>query len=402
MRRFCIDSHYLGTSRHLLGDAEGYVWIDSVPRDAWHLTGQLKIAPTVRCLDTLTRLEGVSLPLPPEKFVTAMSQLITGSMHTIPWMHVMPQDQFRIFFKNLLSETTTNFARLPFDYYEIAWSAGSRVLTSLRSASIDLEKFQRATEALKCSTVPGFESFRPKKSGFAHPVKYDRFSTRTGRLTVSEGPNILLLRRDLRNVLKSTFHNGQIVSLDFRALEARVVLAEAGKYSGSIDMYDDIASELFGGQASRDTVKTAVIADLYGASRSSLKLRLNVSDDSIDTFMKRIRDYFKIDDLKRRLKEQASSTGKVFNRFGRPILIPQNGDNLLINSYAQSSGVDVAMLGFDHIIKELGNDGVRPLFVLHDAMILDVRGDRVQDVRSLTSTRIPTYNAPFPLKFDTL
>lgn len=402
MRRFCIDSSCLGTHRHIVGDIEGYFWSDSVPRDAWHLTGNIKCNPSVRCLDSLLRLTGRNTPKPPDRFEAAMSHLVSGSNSiAIPWMHVLPQDEFKIFFKRILQETMDSFSELPFDYYELSWMAGNRVLSSLRPAKIDPEAFQKEVDS-RGASVPGLESFRPKKSGFAQPVEYDRFSTRTGRFTVAQGPNILLLKKDLRKILKTSFENGRIVSLDFRALEARIVLAESGHYSDADDMYQDVADSIFKGRISRDTVKTAVIAELYGISRSSLKLRLGVPDEDLTAFINAIRDHFKIVELKKRLKSQILSFGKIINRFGRPINLSQGQDNLLVNSYAQSSGVDVSMLGFDSIIRSLGNEGIRPLFVLHDAIILDVRGDRLQEVSSLKSVSIPTYDRPFFLKYDAL
>lgn len=402
MRRFTIDSSLLGTSKHIVGDSDGYVLAESVPRDTWHLTGEIKTAPTARCLDTLRRLAGRQLPKLPEKYLASMSCLVTGSQDvTIPWRYVLPQDEFRIFFKKVVQETTDTFSDLPFEYYEVAWSAGSRVLNALKPAAIDLSVLQSYIESVGQAT-PGLESFRPKRSGFAQPVEYDRFATRTGRLTVTSGPNILVLKKSCRDVIRSSFDDGFIVSLDFRALEARIVLAECGKYSEKEDIYDEISQNQFKGMIPRDIVKVAVLSDLYGISRGALKARLGVSDQKLDSFIGVIRDYFRVEDLKSRLKEQVQTFGKMLNRFGRPLNVPEGQDNLLVNTYAQSSGVDVSMLGFDQVLKNLGQEGIRPLFVLHDAIIIDVRGDRLKDVENIKDVSIPTYEKYFPLKFEML
>ena len=402
MRRFTIDSSVIGSPRHIVGDSEGFLWSDSVPRDAWHLTGEVKTAPSAKCLDTLFRLTNRKIPQLPERYLTAMRCLVTGSVSMdIPWRYVIPQDEYRIFFKNVVQETTETFSSLPFDYYETAWTPGSRVLGSLKPAKIDEKILNDHIEKLG-SSAPGLESFRPKKSGFAYPVYYDRFATRTGRLTVVEGPNILVLKKTCRNVLQSSFEGGTVVSLDFKALEARIVLAEAGKYSAEEDIYNEISQKQFNGVLPRDVVKTAVLADLYGISRGALKARLGVSDQKLDAFMSVIRDYFKVESLRQRLKDQVGTSGKMLNRFGRPLNIPEGQDNLLVNSYAQSSGVDVSMIGFDSVLKRLGSDGIRPLFVLHDAIILDVHPSRLTDVRECTSVDIASYEKPFPLKFESL
>lgn len=361
------------------------------------MTGHLKSTPSARCLDTLMKLAGSDIPAPPAPFVTAMKTLVTGSID-MPWQSLMPQHHFRIFFKNVVQETQDVFSRLPFDYYETAWTAGNRVFSALRPVCVDMQAFSSALDS--GSTIPGLESFRPKKSGFTHPVVYDRFGTRTGRLTVIEGPNILLLRKDVRGIMRSSFDGGIVASLDFRALEARIVLAEAGRHCAEGDMYDDLATKLFCGRVSRDIVKTAVLSELYGISRSALRARLGVTDDEVDSFIGVIRAHFKTDDLKNRLKKQVDDRGRLANRFGRPIPLPPGADNLILNTYAQSSGVDVSLLGFDNVIQRLGTDGIRPLFVLHDAIILDVRPDRIPDVEGCTTVTVPSYTIPFPLKLE--
>lgn len=397
MRRFCIDSLVLGTKRHIIGDSEGFIWSDSVPRDTWHMTGEIK-ANSSRCLDTLMKLAHHEPTKPPSIHAHIMSSLVPPGT-PIPWQQVLPQDTFREFFKNLVQETIDVFSELPFVYYESAWMAATRVLSSLAPASVDDSLLlKHASEG--GTNLPILESFRPKRSGFCHPVVYDRFATRTGRLTVSSGPNILVLKKTYRSMLKSSFEDGVVCSLDFRALEARIVLAEAGRSSDAEDMYDDIAESLFNRTIARDVVKTAVIAEMYGISRSSLKTRLGVSDAALDYFVGIIREHFKLEQLHKRLNEEAKATEQIINRFGRSLRVNSKQTNVFINTYAQSTGVDVAMLGFDSVIRQLGDDGIRPLFVLHDAVILDVRRDRIEDVEAMTSVSVPTYAVPFLLKYE--
>lgn len=400
VRRFAIDSSVLGTPRHIVGDQEGFIWTDSIPRDAWHLTGDIKTSSTSKCLDSLRKISYRRLPAVPERYLKVIQQLVTGSQHVhIPWQHVLPQNEFKIFFKNVVQETMDAFPDLPFDYYETAWIPGTRVLNSLKPSLIDSDVLQRHITEIG-QNAPGLESFRPKRSGFSHPVQYDRFSTRTGRLTIVDGPNILVLKKTCRDVLKSNFKDGKIVSLDFRALEARIVLAEAGRYSEHEDIYDEISQAQFKGIIPRDVVKVAVLADLYGISRSSLKARLGVTDQKLDSFIGIIRDHFKVEDLRRRLKTQVGNNGRMINRFGRPLTVPEGQDNLLVNTYAQSTGVDVSMIGFDSVLNRLGTEGIRPLFVLHDAIILDVHPNRMKDVQECNAVKVTSYEKPFPLKFE--
>lgn len=399
VRRFTIDSSVLGTSKHIVGDADGYVWSESVPKDSWHMTGQIKTASTAKCLDTLFRLSHSSVPQVPDRYLTSMKCIVTGSQ-AIPWRYALPQEQFKNYFKNLIQDTTDKFDELPFDYYETAWMAGTRVLNSLKPANIDIDTYQRIVGSNPGS--PGLESFRPKRSGFAHPVEYDRFATRTGRLTVIDGPNILVLKKDYKGMIRSSYEGGHVVSLDFKALEARIVLAEAGETSDAEDLYSDISERQFKGAYPRDTIKVAVLAELYGVSKNTLKWKLGLSDEKVDVFIDSVKGYFGVEMLKKRLKDDLYEDGHIRNRFGRRLEVPQNQDNLLINTYAQSTGVDVSLLGFDNALNRLGNDGIRPLFVLHDAIIIDVHPDMLRSVQAIKDVPVPTYNKSFPLKFELL
>ena len=392
--RAAIDASILGSSRHMIYDGE-YSWSDSIPRDAWHLSGRSKPS---RCLDTLLRIDHLQLPSPPSSHVTAMTQVMSGSTASVPWRHVLPTRDYRKFFKNTVEIITSNLEELSYCYYESTWGAGSRMLASLRGSKVDLPAWTALSEA---GGISGLESFKPGRTGYAAVPAYDRFATRTGRLTITSGPNLLILRKDARSILRSAFPDGVICSLDFRALEARIVLAETGQAAPDGDMYDSISGDLFDGEVDRSIVKTAVLGELYGAGRASLAARLRVPDDKLDAFVSRIRGHFGIEELADRLRKQLNAEGKVRSRFGRPHLVDDDArDAILVNTFAQSTGVDVSLQGFDTILQGLGPDGIRPLFILHDAIILDVRGDRITDVQGCTSVSVPTYEHQFPLKYD--
>ena len=396
MNRFVLDKKILGTEKNFIIDNGFYSWSTSLPRDTWHMSGECKNNSTARCLDTLLRLVNVNLPTIPKKYLESFVGLIPPGS-TVQWQLAVPQNVFKEYFKNLVDVTKQHFSSLPFDYFEMTWPSGSRVLNSLRPAKINIQRWSYLSEVSGSS--PAVESFRPNKTGYAAVPEYDRFGTRTGRLTVKSGANIHVLKRENRNLIMSSFDDGKIVSLDFRALEARVILAEAGKSSDAEDLYGYIANNVCGG-ADRNTVKTAVISELYGASKGSLSQRLQMNSEEVNRFVQNIRSYFGTPLLRERLKLQLEKNGKIYNRFGRPLFIDTKASNLLVNTYAQSTGADVSLLGFDAILQKIGSDGIRPLFVLHDAIILDVRGDRISDVQSVLSVPIPSYDMEFPLKFE--
>jgi hypothetical protein len=57
-------------------------------------------------------------------------------------------------------------------------------------------------------------------------------------------------------------------------------------------------------------------------------------------------------------------------------------------------------MGFGNVIDALGTEGVRPVFVLHDALILDVHPDRLDDVAKINKIKVPGYDQAFPLKIE--
>ena len=393
----CIDSSVLGSSKHLVVE-DGFRWSSSVPRDSWYMTGDLKSS---KCFDTLMNLAGIEPVSLPAAHVAAMKCVVSGSSQEIPWRHALPQKVYENYFKNLVEQTSSIFSKLPVAYYELVWTAGTKLLGSMKPAKINADVWSNLSKD-PAQNAGVIESFRPNRSGFAQTISYDRFGTRTGRLTVTEGPQILTLKKENRSLLKSSYDSGKIVSLDFRALEVRIIAAAAEKIFSEEDVYAEIASRLFSGTVPRDVVKVAVISELYGVSRSALSSRLRVAEDKIDEFVSAIRGFFELENLKSRLKTSLQREGFLRSEFGRPLFLKDGSEHLLVNTYAQSTGVDVSLLGFKAVLDRLGDDGIRPLFVLHDALILDVSPDRLQDVEQVKHVPVQSYDFEFPLKFETV
>jgi len=376
---------------------DGFTTLSSAPKDVWFLDGSLDPMKPL-CLDSLLKLGGRELDTsPPSKWTTAMGLLVTGSQ--VPWSQVMPSVAYKSFVKNIVKSVAETIDALPKEYYRDVWCPTGQLLAGLKAARVESSLYKDLVGAAERDSG-ALETFRPGPGGFLSPVVYDRFATRTGRLTVASGPNILTLKKEYRKLLKSSFSDGTICSLDFSALEARIILAEAGAEVSDADLYSSIAEDLFQGRIDRNTVKTAVISELYGSSKHALGARLGLTGRKLDEFVETIHKHFRTGDLRKRLKEDFIRSGKIRNKHGRLLELDDPQDHLFVNTYTQSTGVDVSLLGFKKIIDDLGIDGVRPLFVLHDALILDVRGDRLNDVEATTSVFVPGYVNKFPLKFE--
>lgn len=248
--------------------------------------------------------------------------------------------------------------------------------------------------------MPATQSFVPDEDGLTRPVRYDRFKTLTGRLTVESGPQILTLKREHRDILKSRHgDNGAIYALDFANLEARILLYEYGRSCNDVDLYGVIAKEL---GYDRKAIKGAVISELYGSSKWALGKHLGIEGKELNEFVKKVKDYFNTGELLERVKAQFVSTGKVINRYGRPVTIDEPLDHIFISYYGQSTGVDVTMLGFKQVVDTLKKKAPKscPVFLLHDAMFLDVHNDDLPIVQSIKHVKVKGYVQKFFLKLE--
>ena len=399
MVRLCLDAALLGTDRHFVVDDTACSWSDDVPPETWHLNGSVKFD-TTWCLDTALKLSGSKLDLqPPTRFVKAMSSL--GINASVPWSKVMPALEHRSFTKRLVEDARMAMVKGSLDYYRGTWVLGNGLFKVLQPVKVDKLSWQRLMLAL-AGNVPALKSFEPDTDGFARPVTYDRFKTLTGRLTVTSGPQILTLKREHRNIMRSVHgDDGLIVALDFAALEARVLLYEHGRNCEELDLYGMIAKEL---GADMKAIKGAVISELYGSSKKALGIALGMQGKDLNDFVKKIRLYFNTRELLKRVKKQYVETGKVVNRYGRQVPIDEPLDHVMLNYYSQSTGVDVTMMGFTQVIERLAAEvpRVRPLFLLHDAILLDVHYDDLPLVKAIDHVRVKGYVQKFYLKCEEL
>ena len=407
---FCIDRSLLGTPHHLVNKVGGaFSWVNDIPNTAWHLNGSCKAPPSL-CLDTAARLLGIAVPsLPPNRFLRALRSIAPSLQHDhVPWSHVMPKRDHAAFVEMLVKSANEAMDGVTLDYLALTWMAGAGAFDGLSRVRIDKRLFAEriATESSNDSVVSTLTSFKPADDGFADPISYDRLSTSTGRLTVSNGPQILTLRKDLRQIMVSRRGvNGAIVALDFSSLEARIVLRTVGGIDPGVpDLYGAIASEL-GGRAGRKAIKTCVLSLLFGAGRRSIADRLGTNGPEVDDLIELVSQRFGFAALGSALARMRSDSGLLRNAFGRPLLIEGHEsppEALLVSHFAQSTGVDVALVGFNTIRKQLAviAPRVKSLFVLHDALFLDVPLQDLPAVESMDAVSIHGFDTPFPLRTE--
>lgn len=389
-------------------DPGSCAWVTDVPAGAWHLSGRVKQPPSL-CLDTAAALHGVKVDTSPgERFERAIRMVAPGlPRDRVPWAYAIPRRDHVALVKRLVNSAHEVMDRVTLDYLATTWVDGWRALDRLVRVRVDVQLHSELIASETSGSVhAALASFTPGPDGLAPSVRYDRLATATGRLTVVEGPHVLTLRKDLRSVMVSRHGvKGAIVALDFAALEARVVLRTAGGVDPGVpDLYGAIACEL-GGCASRDAVKTCVLSLIFGAGRRSTAERLGTDGPEVDAFITLVGARFGFGALGTALTQLREEQGVLRNAFGRPLLMDGHAapaGSLLVSHYVQATGVDVALVGFDIVETELARTAprTRPLFVLHDALFLDVPLDELDAVKAMASVAVPGFDASFPLRFE--
>lgn len=325
---------------------------------------------------------------PPQKFVTAFD-ILTHDVSNLPWQFILPKETYKIELKKYVTNILKDLESIRINYYTQHYKKQNIVLDNLKRAAIDLHKYESFVSELEEGPNSGtkvfLKSFNPERlhNGiwYASVPEYERTGTVTGRLKINKGPNILLLKKEYRQVLKSKWGaDGNIFYLDFKSLEPRTLLAHKEK---NIDIPKDIYSYVaqnmgLDEKIDRKYVKTAIISMIYGAGDKELKKQLSGLVSYPDDFIKSVKEQFGIEELKETLKQQyESNEGKfIHNFYNRRIYGSGIAPYVLVNYFAQSTAVDIALFGFskivEHLIKTNSIELIRPIFVLHDALILDV------------------------------
>ena len=126
--------------------------------------------------------------------------------------------------------------------------------------------------------------------------------------------------------------------------------------------------------ASRSSIKQAVISSLYGSSSSSLSESLGGRLQALE-LIKEVKKYFQVPEMVSMIRSSmARSAGRLHNYYGRPLVHAKDSesDAKLISHYLQSTAVDVALLGFSDLCDRLKSHNSHPIYVIHDALLVDV------------------------------
>jgi len=388
--RVCILRSYLGSERHLLldtADPESGVWTRSVPDDAWALGAS--VTNHHHDLRVLGEYAGQIIDWEiPSKYSLADEE---ANVDVSRFIHTVPRDALLAHVCQLLSRAESLADAAADQYITGMFAQARRQLADLQRARVDPTAWNEATHDADSSAL---QSLEPDSDGLAGQTVYDQLGTITGRLTVSSGPHILTLRRDLRRVLRPTRRGRRLLMIDFVSHEPRVALCLKGE-TPPIDIYGWFR-EAHLPTASRDDAKGAIISTLYGMTPGTLSDKLGVTLTEAKILNEIVRVTFGLDKLEKDLIKAHSQRGEISSAFGRRIKPSSSSPGVLVNSYIQGTSYDIAMAGFRRILSMCAAALIEThvFFYIHDAMILEISERDEDRLRTLLGVPINIRGCP--------
>ena len=382
----CVSSKILGTKKHLVYHDSEYSWSNILPADAWvyGIPGSLK------SLDVLLEFFNLEKPtLKSSPHVRSFYSLMQSGITEIPWHAVLPPLEFRRLLEGLIS-SLEGVLRCFFDSkYNGVFIDERAFLLSLSRAYINVPLLTSYMATEKNQTVRStLSSFKPAAELQTRRVMYNQAATLTGRLTIKKGPQVLTLPKKYRDIITSRYSSGKIMQVDFVSLEPRIARLTAGFESGP-DVYLQLSDELFNSELTREQAKIAVLCALYGVSQRKLSKMLGPKFNAVMVIDK-IKKFFGVPERLRLVREELAIDAKFQNYFGRHIEPDRTDAGALVNYYVQSSAADAALLGFIILKKKIDELQLRctPIFVIHDAMVLDIHIDDIASLENLVDPGI--------------
>ena len=334
--------------------------------------------------------------LVPEEYVRSFKECHYSGY--VPWSGVIPSSIYKPLLREFINDLSEVSSTLEESEYPDFFTETNELFELLKPCSIDKRLCNSLLEESENHVLSSF--VKMSRDSVLPLPQYSRSGTKTGRLVVKAGPQILTLKKEHRAVLQPRNPKNKLYEIDFVSLEPRVALSLA-KVEVTGDVYTSF-SESSNMNVSRDVAKLAVLCALYGAGKYRLESVLSKESTITATkLINTVKEYFQVKPLKEMLNDQATE-GIIKNCFGRPIQVDDERDSVLINNFLQSSAVDVALAGFLDFCK-LMNGSIRPLFIIHDALLFEADPEKLTPILEYVDNG---YEAPglgtFPLKITEL
>ena len=345
-------------------------------------------------IEPLFKIFDCKIPdLIPEKFKKSMQ---VCNVKNPLWSAVIPKAIYNNNLKEFVRHVASSYSEVKSSSYYEVYNQSNKIFDRLKGSRLDVTRCKNILQNEDNHVIRRVLS--SAKDGYCPPPIYDRASTKTGRLTITEGPQVLTLKKEYRDIFQPMCKESKIYEVDFSSLEPRVASNIAKRDPG-----DDVYSSFMkyaNINISRDAAKLAVLCSLYGASTYSLQKQLKEQGSAVSAtvLLRKVSEYFLTKELSSKLKSEFSDTGKIENYFGRPITVDDPRPTVLLNNYLQSTAVDVSLLGFEKMSADLAGS-IEPLFIIHDAMFFEAKSSSLTRVNEYLSTGFEIAGlGKFPLK----
>ena len=159
-----------------------------------------------------------------------------------------------------------------------------------------------------------------------------------------------------------------------------------------------MCDDLFNGSIDRKTAKLSTLSALYGVSSKRLDSFLGPGKNA-KHIIRSVRRYFGLERIESELKNKMIAQGNIENALGRPLFPDTTSSHVLVSHFIQSTAVDIALCGFSDLLSNFEVLGVNvdPLYIIHDALVIDVEETQYNAVKSIVSAGVTNTLGHFPI-----
>jgi len=363
-----MSKNSIGADCHLSFDGTAWSWTSQVPVNSllWGFDNP-------RSLESAAQALAIDIDIFEDTPWKKSREYLVDPGCGVRWIDCMPRHVWKSRVQEAARQLWSHFSDEDNSYYVSTHLRNRELIYGLSRVQVDpfvlIEKIKASNPNIKRSLM----RFKPDREGYCPEFKYSLSKSVTGRMTITDGPNVLTMKKSDRDIFKSRFSDGAIVEVDIVSAEPRVALSLFGK-SIEGDVYSDLLDRA-GLNISRPEAKIATLSALYGASHHTIKSKISDTSRSAE-ILDLVKDYFGVSHIEKMINDQFADEGHVKNTHGRKIFT----DPPSLNHFIQSSAVDVSFDIFDALlgkIREKDIDAV-PVFLIHDAIGIDIRRGQLE------------------------
>jgi hypothetical protein len=217
--------------------------------------------------------------------------------------------------------------------------------------------------------------------------------TRTHRLGNLKGFQAMAIPHGVcRESVVSRFEGGQIVSIDFNAIDYRSIIRAVDdpgltKMYGDADDFHRVTAEYLDPENAatfRDGVKKLTYVLIYGGSQETMRA-IELPKDRIDGFRDSLEELFKpITKFRKQLSDDARRDGYVVTPAGLKVAVAKDDhDGKIVGLFAQTFSSSVFNSVLDPILSMTREKQSRLIFTVHDEFNIDVHPEELQIIEEL-------------------